>query len=111
MSGEEAAARGLRTAHLLRVNSYLDWAMVSVWAASARADVTLGMAEASVRGKGPGGADEELLRKLRALIRESREHYADNDFPAAMSRVRTSQDLVSIRIIKVSEGREEEDFG
>ncbi len=109
-SGEyvpERAPVQLRVGHLLRINSYLDYAMLSMWA-ERRAQVVLGMAEASVRGAGPGGPqgpDEEVLAKLRDLIWEAREYHEAGDFPAAMCRMRIAQDLVTLRILRLS-GRE-----
>ena len=100
----EKVPAGLRVGHLLRINSYLDYAMLSMWA-ERRARVVMGMAEASVRGGGPGGAegpDEELLGRLRDLLGEAREYHAADDFPAAMCRMRVAQDLVVLRIINLS---------
>jgi hypothetical protein len=94
----------LRVAHLLRINSYLDMAILSMWA-QRRPQVIMGMAEASARRAGPAGAsgtDEELLVKVRALIREAREYYAADDFPAAMARMRVAHDLVGLHIIRIS---------
>ncbi len=96
----------LRVGHLLRINSYLDYAMLSMWA-ERRAQVVMGMAEASVRGAGPGGdegPDEEVLAKLRNLIGEAREYHGLGDFPAAMCRMRIAQDLVTLRILRLSGG-------
>ncbi len=95
---------GLRVGHLLRINSYLDYAILSMWAGR-RAGVVMGMAEASVRGAGPGGPhgpDEEILARLRDLIGEAREYYATDDFPAAMARMRVAQDLVVLHAIRLS---------
>ena len=100
----EKAPVGLRVGHLLRINSYLDYAMLSMWA-ERRARVVMGMAEASVRGAGPGGVDgpdEEVLARLRDLIGEAREYHATGDFMAAMCRMRIAQDLVALRIIRLS---------
>ena len=47
----EKAPVGLRVGHLLRINSYLDYAMLSMWA-ERRVKVVMAMAEASVRGAG-----------------------------------------------------------
>ncbi|MCA1718168.1 MAG: hypothetical protein LC781_15555 [Actinobacteria bacterium] len=106
-SGEytpEKAPAALRVGHLLRINSYLDYAMLSMWA-ERRARVVMGMAEASVRGTGPGGAkgpDEEVLARLRDLIGEAREYHEAGDFQAAMCRMRIAQDLVTLRIIRLT---------
>lgn len=75
-----------------------------MWA-ERRAEIAIGMAEASVRGAGPGGPegpDEELLVRLRALIAEAREYYAADDFPAAMARMRVAENLVALRIIHIT---------
>ena len=58
--------------HLLRIDSYMDIAILAMWTASPRVDTMLGMAEASLRGGSPGGKDDELIEKLRALVREGR---------------------------------------
>jgi hypothetical protein len=106
-SGEYAPKKApieLRVGHLLRINSYLDYAMLSMWA-ERRARVVMSMAEASVRGAGPGGTegpDEEVLTRLRDLIGEALEYHEAGDFPAAMCRMRIAQDLVTLRIIRLS---------
>jgi hypothetical protein len=100
----EKAPAELRVGHLLRINSYLDYAMLSMWA-ERRARVVMGMTEASVRGAGPGGTggpDEEVLIRLRDLIGEALEYHEAGDFPAAMCRMRIAQDLVTLRIIRLS---------
>ncbi len=94
----------LRVGHLLRISSYLDYAILSMWA-ERRAQVVMGMAEASVRGAGPGGPqgpDEKLLGQLRGLIAEAREYHAADDFPAAMARMRVAEDLVALRVITLT---------
>ena len=107
VSGElasEEAALQLRVGHLMRIDGYLDYAILSMWMGR-RAQVVMGMAEASVRGSGPGGADspdEELLVELRALIGEAREYLASDQFPAAMSGMRVAEDLVSLHIIRIT---------
>jgi hypothetical protein len=93
----------LRTAHLIRVDSYMDIAILAMWTASPRVDVMLGMLEASLRGEGPGARDEDLLEKLRALVREGREYLAAGDFFVAMGRMRTAHDLLSMHIIRLSD--------
>ncbi|MGI8909799.1 MAG: hypothetical protein ACR2JR_04485 [Rubrobacteraceae bacterium] len=98
----EKATVQLRTGHLLRVHGYLNMAILSMWMKSPRADVIMGMAEASVRGTGPGGADEELLERLRALIRESRKYYSGDDFPPAIGRMRVAQDMTALSIIRLA---------
>ena len=110
MSGGAADANGavsvpLRVGHLSRIDTYLDWAILSMWLGTKRAPIVIGMAEASMRGYGPGGPegpDEELLVRLRALVGEAREHYVGGDFPAAMTRMRVAHDLVSMRVVRLS---------
>ena len=102
--GEERATVGLRAGHLLRVSSYLEIAIVSMWMEGRRTDVTIGMVEASLRGEAPGGKDEDLLERLRPLVEEARDYYAGDDFPAAMARMRVAQDLVDLRIIALAGG-------
>ena len=97
----EKATTELRTGHLLRIHGYLNMAVLSMWMKSPRADVLMGMAEACARGPGPGGQDEELLQKLRALIREAREYYPD-DFPPAIGRMRVAHDLTALGIVRLS---------
>ena len=100
-AGVDAA---LRTAHLLRIDNYMDIAILAMWTASPRVDVMLGMAEASLRGGSPGGEDDDLLEKLRALFKEGREYLAAGDFFVAMGRMRTAHDLLSLHIIRLSDG-------
>ena len=100
-AGVDAA---LRTAHLLRIDNYMDIAILAMWTASPRVDVMLGMAEASLRGGSPGGEDDDLLEKLRALVKEGREYLAAGDFFVAMGRMRTAHDLLSLHIIRLSDG-------
>lgn len=92
----------LRVGHLLRVGTYLAMAILSMWQANPRAPVVMGMARASVKGKGPGGNDEDLLEQLRALISEAMDYYEQNQFPAAMARMRVAHDLVGLRIIRIT---------
>ena len=101
---EEKTTVGLRAGHLLRVSNYLEIAIVSMWTENLRTLVTIGMVEASIRGEGPGGKDEDLLERLRALVEEARDYYAGDDFPAAMARMRVAQDLSDLRIVALSEG-------
>ena len=110
MSGGAADANGavsvpLRVGHLSRIDTYLDWAILSMWLGTTRASTVIGMAEASMRAYGPGGPDgpdEKLLIRLRALVGEAREYYVAGDFPAAMARMRVAHDLVSLRVIHLS---------
>jgi len=102
-SGEEATVE-LRVGHLLRVSSYLGIAVISMWTENPRTLLTIGMVEASLRGEGPGGKDEDLLERLRALVEEAREYYASDDFPAAMARMRVAQDLLDLRIVTLTGG-------
>jgi hypothetical protein len=99
---EEKVTAGARVGHLLRIINYLEIAVMSMWTGSPRTPAMLGMVEASVRGEGLGGEDEDLLEKLRALIGEAQEHYAAGDFPAAMARMRVAHDLADLRIIALT---------
>jgi hypothetical protein len=101
---EERATLGVRVGHLLRVTNYLEIAVISMWTGSPRTPVMLGMVEASLRGEGPGAIDEDLLKKLRALVGEAKEYYGGGDFPAAMARMRVAHDLVDLRIIALTRG-------
>jgi hypothetical protein len=89
-------------AYLLRIHSYLDIAIVSMWTVSPRVDIMIGMAEASLRGDSPGCEDEGPLRKIRALVGEARGYQADGDSPAAMGRMRVALDLLALHIIRLS---------
>jgi hypothetical protein len=103
-SAPEKVALKLRVGHFLRIGSYLDYAILSMWVGR-RPQVVMGMAEASVRGHGPGGAngpDEETLARLRELIGEAREYHAAGDFPAAMARMRVAEDLVALYTVRIS---------
>ncbi len=102
MKAGERADAAVRTAHLLRINSYIDIAIISMWTVNPRVDVMLGMAEASLRGESPGGKDDEPLEKVRELVREGRKYLADGDFPAAMGRLRVAHDLLALHIIRLS---------
>jgi hypothetical protein len=102
--GEERATVGLRVGHLLRVSGYVEIAIISLWTENPRTDVTIGMVEASLRGEAPGGKDEDLLERLRALVEEARGYHAGGDFPAAMARMRVAQDLLDLRIVALSGG-------
>ena len=92
---------GHRVGHLLRVSGYLEIAIVSMWMGNIRTDLTIGMVEASLRGGSPGGKDDELLEKLRALVKEGREYLAGGDFSVAMGRMRVAHDLLSLHIIRL----------
>ncbi len=102
--GEERATVGLRVGHLLRVSSYLEIAIISMWTENARTDLTIGMVEASLRGAAPGGNDDDLLERIRALVEEARGYNAGGDFPAAMARLRVAQDLLDLRIVALAGG-------
>jgi hypothetical protein len=93
-----------RVGHLLRLTGYLEIAIICMWTHNPRTLLTLGMVEASLRGEGPGGKDEDLLKRLRALVREACDYYAGDDFEAAMARMRVAQDLVDLRIIALAGG-------
>lgn len=99
--GEEQASTALRVGHLLRIQSYLSMAILSMWQVSPRAPAIVGMARASLKGKGPGGHEEEALETLRALIEEATQYYEDGDFPAAMTRMRVANDLVTLHIVRL----------
>lgn len=99
---KERATANLRVGHLLRITGYVETATIAMWTNSPRALVMMGMAEASLRGKGPGGMDEDLLARLRPLVGEACEYYADGDFPAAMARMRVAQDLADLRIVALA---------
>jgi hypothetical protein len=88
----------------MRVSSYLEIAIISMWTSYPRTDLTIGMVEASIRNEGPGGKDEDLLERIRPLVEEARDYYASDDFPAAMARMRVAQDLLDLRIVALSEG-------
>ena len=99
-------ARGdasLRTAHLTRIDSYMDFAILAMWTTNPRVDVMLGMLEASLRGESPGGKDDDLLERLRPLVAEGRAYLAGGDFFVAMGRMRTAHDLLSMHIIRLSD--------
>jgi hypothetical protein len=97
--GGEPASTALRVGHLLRIQSYLCMAILAMWQANPRAPAIVGMVRASLKGKGPGGHEEEALETLRALIEEAAEYYENDDFPAAMTRMRVANDLASLHII------------
>ncbi len=103
-AGEERATVGLRVGHLLRVSSYLEIAIIAMWTGNPRTLLMIGMVEASIRGEGPGGKDEDLLEVLRALVEEARSYYDGGDVLAAMARMRVAQDLSDLRIVALSEG-------
>lgn len=102
MSGAGRTSPALRVGHLLRIQGYLGMAILAMWQASPRAPEIIGMARASLKGDGPGGDESDLLEALRPLVEEATEYYADEDFPAAMSRMRVANDLVSFHIIRIS---------
>ena len=85
----------------MRITGYVEAATIAMWTGSPRALVMMGMAEASVRGEGPGRKDEDLLVRLRPLVGEACEYYASG-FPAAMARMRVAQDLVDLRIVALA---------
>ena len=100
----ESAPGGTRVGHLLRITGYLEIAIICMWLRNPRAVATMGMVEASLRGEGPGGKDEDLFKRLRALVEEARDYYVGDDFPAAMARMRVAQDLVDLRIVAIGGG-------
>jgi hypothetical protein len=93
----------LRTAHLIRVDSYIDFAILGMWTSSPRVDVMMGMLEASLRGESPGARDDDLLERLRALVGEGRGYLAAGEFYSALGRLRTAHDLLSLHIIHLSD--------
>lgn len=97
------ADTALRIAHLLRLDGYLDMAMLGMWAATERGPSILGMADASLRHPGPDRRDEELLVLVRTLFREALEYREAGDFPAMMARMRVAEDLLALRIIELSD--------
>jgi len=98
----ERAGVALRTAHLLRINSYMDIAILSMWTMSPRVDTMIGMVEASLRGESPGGEDDDRLEKVRALVREGREYLSGGEFSVAMGRMRVAHDILALHIIRLS---------
>ncbi len=97
--GEKPDGR-LRAAHLLRIHSYMDIAVLAMWTNSPRVDVMLGMVEASLRGESPGGADDALLESVRPLVREARAYLKDGEFPPAMGRMRVAHDTLALYLIQ-----------
>lgn len=95
------APSDLRAGHLMRIGGYVNVAILSMWTRNPRAAVMMGMAQASLRGAGPGGEEEDLLQNLRPLVDEALDYYPE-DFPAAMARMKTVQDLVSMRIVRLA---------
>ena len=93
-----------RTAHLLRIHSYLDIAIVSMWTSNPRVDVMLGMVEGSLRGDSPAHADDGILTLVRGLVAEGRSYLAEGDPPAAMARMRVAQDLMALYLIRLGDG-------
>lgn len=102
MKKTERQSVALRVGHLERIGTYVTMAILSMWQANPRAPIVMGMAQASVRGAGPAGSDEELLEQLRALISEALDYYGRNEFPPAMARMRVAHDLVGLQVIRIS---------
>jgi hypothetical protein len=94
----------LRTAHLLRIHSYLDIAILGMWTNNPRVDVLIGMAEGSLRGASPANMDDDLLSQVSGLVSEARGYLSDGEFPAAMGRMRVAQDLLALYLIRLSDG-------
>ena len=101
---KEGSDLAIRTAHLLRIHSYLDIAIISMWTSSPRTDVILGMVVGSLRGDSPANADDDLLAQVRDLVGEGRAYLADGDPPAAMARMRVAQDLMALYLIRLGDG-------
>ena len=101
---KERSDKPTRTAHLLRIHSYMDIAILGMWTNNPRVDVLLGMAEASLRGDSPANIDDDLLSQVRELVREGRAYLADGEFPAAMARMRAAQDLLALYLIRLNDG-------
>lgn len=99
-AGKQVAA--LRVGHLERIGTYCTMAILSMWQVNPRARIVMGMAEASVRGKGPGEEDEELLEQLRSLISEAIDYYEKNEFPPSMARMRAAHDLIGMHIVRIA---------
>lgn len=93
-----------RTAHLLRIHSYMDIAIISMWTSNPRVDVMLGMVEGSLRGDSPANADDGILVQVRELVSEGRAYLADGDQPSAMARMRVAQDLMALYVIRLGDG-------
>lgn len=92
----------VRVGHLLRVSSYLDGAISSMWMPNPRSEMLVGMARASLREQSPGAKDEDFLEGVRNLMEEAITYRAEGDFPAAMARMRVAQDLLALRIIQLA---------
>ncbi|HEV2094040.1 MAG TPA: hypothetical protein VGR18_12835 [Rubrobacter sp.] len=101
---KERADGAVRTAHLLRIHSYMDIAMNAMWTNSPRVDAMLGMVVGSLRGDSPANADDEILAQVRDLVGEGRAYLADGDPPAAMARMRVAQDLMALYLIRLGDG-------
>lgn len=101
---KERADLPTRTAHLLRIHSYMDIAILGMWTNNPRVDVLLGMAEGSLRGDSPANMDDDLLSQVRDLVGEARGYLADGEFPAAMARMRVAHDLLALYLIRLSDG-------
>lgn len=101
---KERSDPNTRAAHLLRIHSYMDIAIISMWTNNPRVDVMLGMVEGSLRGDSPANADDDLLGRLRDLVHEGRGYLADGEFPAAMARMRVAQDLLALYLIRLPGG-------
>ena len=101
---KEGSDLAIRTAHLLRIHSHLDIAIISMWTSSPRTDVILGMVVGSLRGDSPANADDDLLAQVRDLVGEGRAYLADGDPPAAMARMRVAQDLMALYLIRLGDG-------
>lgn len=88
---------------MLRINSYIDMAIVSMFMGSPRAESLIGMVLASMRGPGLVESDEELLKRLRDLVGEAKDYFSREDPPSAIARMRVAQDLLALRIIGIAD--------
>lgn len=103
MSASEKPDGRLRAAHLLRIHSYMDIAIISMWTNNPRVDTMLGMVEASLRGESPGALDDALLESVRPLVNEARAYLADGEFIPAMGRMRVAHDTLALYLIQLSD--------
>lgn len=99
---EAKATNRLRTAHLLRLERYVNIAMIGMWMRNERSRKTIGMALACAGERPPGGADEEMAACIRELLAEARDFYDKEAFAPTMTRLRVAADMCSLRVIELS---------